>query len=236
MAIVLDRDYNSTGIISAGSGLYVYNDTLNKYELLIPTRDYPAGPGAPDTIDNALLTVSKNGQVEGKQTVTQKEYTINFNRDAIRRLNQFKGKQCKFLQRFGMDYTGSLFTGTLTFSEDAGADNALMDGKIYITVNEDLGYVDDIRDIYCLTAIITTPLPDVNLVGTGSIEMNIEGSPKATFTVKSETPTVATATLTSGKLTVTGVAEGTCIIELTASATGEATSHRTMLVKVESAE
>lgn len=44
--IRLDRDYASVGIISAGSGIYVFDDTLNKYVLLIPTSDMPAGAGA----------------------------------------------------------------------------------------------------------------------------------------------------------------------------------------------
>ena len=56
--IKLDRDYQSVGIISAGSGIYAYDDTLTKYILLCPTSDMPAGAGAPDTIDNPILTVS----------------------------------------------------------------------------------------------------------------------------------------------------------------------------------
>lgn len=46
MAVKLQRDYNSLGVISAGSALFVYNDTLGKFELLVPTRTIPAGPGA----------------------------------------------------------------------------------------------------------------------------------------------------------------------------------------------
>lgn len=233
--IKLDRDYASVGIISAGSGIYVYDDTLSKFVLLIPTSDMPAGAGAPDTIDNPILTVSRNGQVEGKQTVQQKEYTYNWNRDNNRRLQKYVGKQVKFLERDGMEYTGNIFIGTLAFDKDAFADNEIMNGKLYITVNDDLGYVDDIRDLYAQTAIITSALPAIDLVGTASATLDITTSTGATVTATSEATGVATATYSNGKLTVTGVAEGSTIIKLVCSATGEGSSERTIMVNVKSA-
>ena len=234
--IKLERDYNSVGIISAGAGIYVFDDTLSKFVLLVPTSDMPAGAGAPDTIDNPLLTVSRNGQVEGKQTFTQKEFTINWNRDNIRRLNKYVGKQLKFLERDGMEFTGSMYNGTLSFDKDAYSDNAIMQGKIYITVTEDLGFVDDIRDLYTLTAIITSPLPAITIEGTNSVKIQVETSVGATVTAKSESDTIATASLSENELTVTGVAKGNTIIALTCSATGEATSERTFMVTVVDAE
>ena len=230
--IKLERDYNSVGVISAGAGIYVFDDTLSKFVLLVPTSDMPAGAGAPDTIDNPLLTVSRNGQVEGKQTFAQKEFTINWNRDNIRRLNKYVGRQLKFLERDGMEFTGSMYNGTLSFDKDAFSDNAIMQGKIYITVTEDLGFVDDMRDLYAHTAIITSPLPEIKIEGTNSVKLQIETSVGAIVTAKSESDTVATATLSDGELTITGVAEGNTIIALTCSATGEATSERTIMVSV----
>lgn len=230
--IKLERDYNSVGVISAGAGIYVFDDTLSKFVLLVPTSDMPAGPGAPETIDNPLLTVSRNGQIEGKQTFSQKEYTINWNRDNIRRLNKYTGKTLRFLERDGMEYTGSMFNGTLSFDKDAYSDNAIMQGKIYITVTEDLGFVDDIRDLYALTAIITSPLPAVTISGTGNVVMQIETSEKATVTAKSESESIATAQMSDSELTITGVAEGNTIVVLTCSAEGEASSERTIMVTV----
>ena len=234
--IRLDRDYASVGIISAGSGLYVWEDTLSKFILLVPTSDMPAGAGAPDTIENPILTVSKNGQVEGKQTIEQKEYTYNWNRDNNRRLEKYVGKQVEFLERDGMEFTGNRFIGTIAFDKDAFADNELMNGKLYVTVNEDLGYVDDIRDLIAQTAIITSPLPTINITGTNSVTIALKSSANATITATSETSSVATASMGTGadanKLTVTGVANGYAIVKLTASATGEASSERTFMVNV----
>lgn len=133
---------------------------------------------------------------------------------------------------YGEEFTGSLFNGTISFSNSEFSDNTIMEGSIYLTVNEDLGYVDDVRDIIVKTAVITTPLPKTTIVGTEKIEMSIETSPNATVTATSEAPTIATATITNGKLSVTGVAEGHTIIDLKASAEGEAESHKTFMVDV----
>ena len=236
MAIKLDRDYDSKGVISAGAGIYVYDETISKYVLLVPTSDMPAGAGAPETIDNPILTTSYIGQVEGKQTLEQKEYTINWNRDNIRRLSKFAGKQCTFLERDGMEYTGNKFNGTLSFGIDAASDNAIRQGKVWITVTDDLGFVDDIRDLYALTATIVTPLPEVTLKGTEKVELSLSVTPGASVTAKSETETVATAAVAGNKLTITGVAEGYAIVCLTCSAEGEASSEKTLMVNVKKAD
>lgn len=239
--IKLDRDYNSVGVISAGSGIYVFDSSVGTngaYVLLVPTSDMPAGAGAPDTIDNPLLTVSRNGQVEGKQSVQQKEYTYNWNRDNNRRLKKFSEGQQSFLERDGMEFTGNLFNGTLTFDKDAFADNELMAGKLYITVTEDIGYADDIRDLVVPTAVITSALPKVTITGTNSVTMGITTSSgnDDTVTAVSEKTAVATATYdaTTKKLTITGVKAGTAIVKLTCSNTtaGEGSSERTVMVEV----
>lgn len=236
MAVRLERDYNNLGVISAGSALYVYNDTLNKFEILVPTRTLPAGAGAPETIENALLTVSINGQVEGKSSVQQKEYTINWNRDNIRRLDKYKGKTVRFLEVYGEEFIGGLFNGTISYSNSEISDNNLMEASIYLTVTEDLGYVDDVRDIIVPTAVVNSPLPKITLVGTDSVSITLDTTPNATVTATSESTTIATATMGTGdnanKLTVTGVAKGKTIIDLKTTATGEAESHRTFMVNV----
>jgi hypothetical protein len=51
--------------------------------------------------------------------------------------------------------------------------------------------------------------------------------------VSSDAETIATASIASGKLTITGVKKGNTLIRLETSATGEATSYRTIAVTVE---
>lgn len=232
--IQLDRNYNSVGIISAGSGIYVMDETLKKFVLLVPVSDMPAG-SAPETIENPILSVAVNGQVEGKQTMEQKTFTFNWNRDNTRRLKEFAGKQVKLLERDGMEFTGHMYNGTIAYDKAEMADNAIMNGQLFITVTEDLGQIDDIRDLIAKTAIITSPLSNVVLNGTENVKLMVEGSAGATITAKSESESIATTNYSDGVLTVTGSAvskEAYTIIEVTASATGEASSKRTFMVTV----
>lgn len=233
MAIVLDRTYTDKGIISAGSGLYVYDSVDSKYHLLIPTTDLPATKGAPDTVEKTVLTDSSVTQVEGLQTNDQKEYTYNYHRDNIRALKKYAGNVHTFIERNGMDFTGEKFTGTLSMGRDAVSVNGILQGKFYITVNSAEEYpVDDIRDLIEKTAIILTPLPQMEITGTGSQVLDIETSPDATVTATSESTSVATVTVSNNKITVTGVAAGNTLIKLVCSATGEASSERTIMVSV----
>ena len=81
--------------------------------------------------------------------------------------------------------------------------------------------------------MISVPLPDVVVAPTGTIDVMIETSVGATVTATSKAPSIATATYTDGKLTITGVAAGNTLIQLETSATNEATSYRTIAVTVE---
>lgn len=233
MSIVLDRTYTDQGIISAGSGLYVYDSVDSKYHLLIPTSDMPATKGAPDTLEKTVLTDSSITQVEGLQTNDQKEYTYNYHRDNIRALKKYAGSVHTFIERNGMDFTGEKFTGTLSMGRDAVAVNGILQGKFYITVNSAEEYpVDDIRDLIEKTAIILTPLPQMEIVVAGTQVLDLETSEGATIAATSESTSVATVTVANNKITVTGVAAGNTLIKLTCSKVGEATSERTIMVTV----
>lgn len=234
MSIKLDRTYTDEGIISAGSGLYVYDSVDSKFHLLIPTSDLPATKGAPETVEKTVLTDSSVTEVEGLQTNDQKEYTYNYHRDNIRALKKYAGNIHTFIERNGMDFTGEKFTGSLSMGRDAVAVNGILQGKFYITVNSAEEYpVDDIRDLIEKTAIIYTPLPSMEITGTNSIDLDLEVSEGASVTAKSEATGVANATMSGNKLTVTGVAKGNTLVELTCSATGEAKSVRTIMVSVD---
>lgn len=231
MSIKLDRTYTDKGLISAGSGLYVKEG--NVYHLLIPTTDLPAHKSAPDTVEKTVLTDSSITEVEGLQTNDQKEYTFNYHRDNIRALKKFAGSIHEFIERNGMDFTGEKFTGSISMGRDAFSTNGIMQGKFWVTVNSADEYpVDDIRDLIQKTAIIYTPLPDMEIVGTGKMELDLELSEGASVTAKVEGSGVASVTAVGNKITVTGIAAGTEIVELTCSASNEATSKRTFMVSV----
>ena len=232
----MERYYTDKGFISKGASLMILDNSDSKYFMLIPTTDMPEQKGAPSTQAKTVLTDGSVTEVEGLQTNEQKTYTFNYHRDNIRQLKKYVNKSLSFLER-NPDNTGEKYTGTMKFGRSALSVDGIVQGQMFITVNNaDELPVDDVRDIIKKTAIITTPLPDVEISGTNKVEIAIETSENATVTATSESTSIATATYSDGKLTITGVAAGTTLIDLETSATGEAKSYRTIAVTVTAAE
>ena len=232
----MERYYTDKGFISKGASLMILDDADSKYFMLLPTTDMPETKGAPSTQAKTVLTDGSVTEVEGLQTNDQKTYTFNYHRDNIKQLKKYVGKSLSFLER-NPDNTGEKYTGTMKFGRSALSVDGIVQGQMFITVNsaEELP-IDDVRDIVKKTAVITTPLPDVTLTGTNKIEIAIETSEKATVTATSASASIATANYSDGKLTITGVAAGYTMINLETSATGEATSYRSIAVEVLAAD
>lgn len=226
------RYYTDKGLLSKGTSLNI-QDTDGKFFMLIPTTDAPETKGAPSTQAKTVLTDESVTEVEGLQTNAQKTYTFNYHRDNIRQLKKYAGKSLTFLER-NPDYTGEKYTGTFKFGRSAVAVDGIVQGQIFVTVNSaDEFPVDDVRDLMKQTAVITTPLPDVSLTVAGTNVIAIETAPAdATVTAESSSADVATAAIADGKLTITGVAAGVCLINLTTTKAGEATSYRSIAVEV----
>lgn len=232
----MERYYTDKGFISKGATLNVL-DTDNKFFMLLPVVDMPETKGAPSTQAKTVLSDESVTEVEGLQTNEQKAYTFNYHRDNIRQLKKYIGKSLTFLER-NPDNTGEKYTGTMKFGRSALAVDGIVQGQIFITVNSAEEFpIDDVRDLMKQTAIITTPLVDIDITGTNTYTMTLETSEGATVTATTESASVATCKIESGnKLTITGVAAGNTMIQLATSATGEATSYRTIAVHVESGE
>ena len=228
----MERYYTDKGFISKGASLMILDDTDSKYFMLLPTTDMPETKDAPSTQAKTVLTDGSVTEVEGLQTNDQKTYTFNYHRDNIKQLKKYVGKSLSFLER-NPDNTGEKYTGTMKFGRSALSVDGIVQGQMFITVNsaEELP-IDDVRDIIKKTAVITTPLPDVTITGTNSIEIAIETSEKATVTATSASTSIATVNYSNGKLTITGVAAGYTMINLVTSAAGEAPSYRSIAVEV----
>ena len=235
------REYTDKGLLSKDSALYVYDDTLNKYVLLIPVADMPETKGAPATVDKTVLTDHSIKEVEGLQTNDQKTYTFNYHRDNINRVKSFAGKELQLLE-VNPDYTGERYTGTIKLARNSVEVNGIVQGSMYVTVNDaDEFPIEDVRELVADTAILTTPLNDVTLATTtGTATITLSALPStATFTATSSATSICTVAMGTGenanKLTVTGVAAGYAKITIVTSATNEASSTRTFLVEVPSA-
>lgn len=231
----MERYYTDKGFISKGASLNILDPADSKYFLLIPTTDLPETKSAPSTQEKTVLTDSSITQTEGLQSVDQKTFTFNYHRDNINILKKYAGKSLSFLER-NPDNTGEKYTGTFQFGRSALQVDGIVQGQIFLTVNSaDEFPVEDVRDIIKHTAVITSPLPDVTVTGTNSVEVAIETSEGATVEATSASTSIATANYSTGKLTVTGVAEGFTKITLVTSKEGEASSTRSILVEVVSA-
>ena len=227
----MERVYTDKGFISKYSTLNVLGND-SKFSLLLPVSEMPETRTAPDQVDKTVLSDGGYTYAEGLQGSDTKQYTFNYHRDNVRALKKVKGKELTFLER-NPDNTGERYKGTLTYSRNSLAVNGIVQGTIYITVSSaDEDAIDDVRDLVKPTAIITTPLNDVVVDKEGTYEVQLETSPDATVTATSSSASIATASIASNKLTITGVAKGFAMVELTVSATGEATSYRTIAVEV----
>lgn len=227
----MERVYTDKGFISKYSTLNVLGND-SKFSLLLPVSEMPETRTAPDQVDKTVLSDGGYTYAEGLQGSDTKQYTFNYHRDNVRALKKVKGKELTFLER-NPDNTGERYKGTLTYSRNSLAVNGIVQGTIYITVSSaDEDAIDDVRDLMKPTAIITTPLNDVVVDKEGTYEIQLETSPNATVTATSSSASIATASIASNKLTITGVAKGFAMVELTVSATGEATSYRTIAVEV----
>ena len=226
------RYYTDNGYITKGMSLNVLGND-GKYFMLIPVSEMPETASAPSTQQKTVLSDGKHTYVQGLQSSEQKTYAFNYHRDNINVLRQYANKPLTFLER-NADNTGEKFRGTLTFGRNSASVDSLLQGQLFITVNDaDEFPINDVRDLIKPTAIITSALPEVNVTVAGTSLVTIETSPSATVTATSTAPTIATASLDNGVLTVTGVAKGECFITLVTSATDEASSTRTIAVTVE---
>ena len=229
----MERNYTDVGFISKGALLRV-QDTDGKFKMLIPVSSMPETKSAPNTQAKTVLSDGSITYTQGLQDNAQKTYTFNYHRDNLRALNQYVGKAVTFIEE-NPDHTGERFTGTLVYGRSAMEVDGIVQGQIFITVTgaDDLP-IDDVRDITKKTAIITTPLNDVVVEGTGKYETKLDVLPAtATVNASSSATSVATVSYSEGKLTITGVAKGFCFAELEISATGEATSKRTIAIEVQ---
>lgn len=228
----MERTYTDKGFISKDASLN-FLDTDGKFALLIPVVEMPETASAPATADKTVLSDAKHTFAEGLQSSDQKTYTFNYHRDNINVLRKFYGKPMTFLER-NPDNTGEKFRGTLTYGRSGMSVDGVVQGSIFITVNDaEPQPLNDVRDLMKPTAIITSPLEDIT-IGTNDESVTvIETSPSATVTATSDAETIATASYSNGNLTIKGVAKGNAMVTLVTSATNEASSTRTIAVTVE---
>ena len=240
MAINLQKHCDKKAISGYGSAL-LYRDAQagdTKYHLLLPLETVPAVNGSVDTFEFDLLTCPTKGQVEGKESLDQKDVEFLWHRDNVKRLESLQGRVIDFLAVYG-DLTGRKFSGTIKVRPN-DVSNDIARGTFTITpISASTTTEYDVSAIIQDTVSFASTIPaklEISLTATSpaSVECLLDPT-TADFTVSSSS-TAITATKGAGAFTVqkgTSAKVGdTAIITVTATASGMASWTTTMLVEV----
>lgn len=219
----------------SGLGAMLFAENSNgKFSLYIPLETVPSVSSTPDSIDIDVTSSSVITKIQGKITMEEKETEFYLHRDSLRKLKKSKGKTEKFLI-VNPDFTGYRFDADVSYTQNDAKSGEALKGTIKITPKNDGGFIDNVYDIIQRTAKFKSAIdPVVELESTTGTYVNvIETDPTdATVQATSETSSIATATCSGGKLTITGVKSGSTVITLKASKEEYASWETTILVIV----
>lgn len=208
------------------------NETL--YHLVLPLESAPTVSGSVDTFDFDILTCPSKGQVEGKESLDQKDVDFLWHRDNVLRLESMQGRVLDFMVVY-QDFTARTFTGTIKVRpQDAGAD--IMRGTFTITpMSARAGTILDARDLIQDTVVFTNSIkPMLNMTGNSeTIEVKTDPT-TATFTVESDNSNF-NGSVSGNTLTINYTGDGDeveyAVITITASAEGYASWTTTIAVQ-----
>ena len=82
------------------------------YEKLVDIKDFPDLGGAPEMLETTTLSDSMQTYIEGIQSQDALEFTINYELDTYKTINDMKGIETEFSVWFGGDEAGGELTPT----------------------------------------------------------------------------------------------------------------------------
>lgn len=231
-------DDTSRGSTGVGGQWNIWDSTLNKYVLFLPTETLPSVVGSISTVDHDVTTSETVGKIKGKLSIEDKEIQFLWHRDNLVRLNQFLNKQNDFLVSYP-DGTGWKFTSEYVYKPDDSTSSEKVTGTInLISSKVDSVASLNVRDMMAKTCIITSVLDDeISLSVSGTKEYtltaNVDG---ATYNAESDNSgiTVDSQSLAQGKLKITaGSTATTGIVTVKATKSDMSSWETTILVVVE---
>ena len=205
-----------------------------KYSILLPVEGTGENGSTPAQLDKTAIGNRQATSVEGRSENPQKTIPFFLHRDNIKILEGIAGETHDFL-RLLPDFTGFKYSGQVSYMANNTDVGSLEQGQITITPTSKDEYVENCYDLVEDTAVFTSAIDEVvNLAPNGTKAITLTTVPAdATITAVSDTTGTATATVSDGVLTITGVASGSAIVTLTASKTNYASFERSILVIVE---
>ena len=218
------QKYCDNRAMSGYGSVLLYRESGEQlYHILLPLETAPTVSGSVDTFDFDILSCPSKGQVEGKESLDQKDVDFLWHRDNVRRLEDLQGKVLDFMTVY-QDFTARKFTGTIKVRpQDAGAD--IMRGTFTITpMSASSVTILDARDLIMDTVVFASSIPSNIVMTSNTHTVEVKTDPStATFEISSEnanfTGSVSGNTLT---ITHTGSEKEYTIITIKASAEGYA--------------
>lgn len=202
--------------IGSGSGLYKQDPNDGLYALLCPLIKIPFIKEDVSEVEIKVATGDTITKINGVATLSSSEAEIYVHRDIIRLLEKYNGNTYPLISMLG-DMTGYKYNATITYSvSEAELENPVT-GTLKITPVTEPEYIDDCYPLLKPTAHFASAIPgSIGLESTtGTYVQTIEAKPKnATFSATVSDSTKATATVENNKLTITGVAAGSCVVTL----------------------
>lgn len=219
-----------------GSALLYKESNEELYHLLLPLESAPTVSGSVDTFDFDILTCPSKGQVEGKESLDQKDVDFLWHRDNVRRLENLQGKILDFMVVY-QDFTARTFTGSIkTRPQDGGAD--VMRGTFTITpMSASTTTILDARDLIQDTVVFANKIPASVVMTKATETIEVKTDPAtATCAVESDNTGFA-GEVKNGVLTITYSGQGTgkqyAVLYITASAEGYASWTTSVAVEYE---
>lgn len=185
-----------------GSALLYKEANESLYHLVLPLETAPVPNGSVDTFDFDLLTCPSKGQVEGKESLDQKDVDFLWHRDNVARLESLQGRVLDFMTVFA-DFTAKTYSGTIKVRpQDPTAE--IHRGTFTLTpMSASVGTILDARDLIQDTIVFTTPIASSVVMKENTYTLPIKTDPTtATFTVESDNENFS-GSVTGNVLTIT---------------------------------
>lgn len=218
-----------------GTALCVMLPSESKYHILSAVESLPAVFGSPNNLEYSTTTNMSVTNVPGKNTTENIEINIPYNIDNISLCNKIKRVKCKYAYIDLDDFSGQEFTAEASYHlAEIGTDSIKTIVLVLTVFNAEEEITKDLYDLFMDTIIFDDNIPSVVRVGIASTEdIVVSTNPTTTPTLTNTSESVANAKLESGKLTITGVAKGSCILKIEATAEDYASNQREIKVIVE---
>ena len=218
-----------------GTAFCIMKPNETKYHIVAAVEGMPAVFGSPENIAFSSTTNMTVTNVKGKNTTENVTVNIPYNLDNIELMDEIVGTKCKFAYIDLEDFSGQEFVATPSYHMAEVGTTSIKTIVVDLTVEDAKAKItQDLYDLFQDTISFESTIPgNIVLEGVETAEFNIATTPtSANITAESSATGVATASFTSGKLTITGVKAGSTIVTIKAVDSTNAYASNSRRIKV----